>query len=926
MLSSFAFAAPWLLLGLMALPLLWWLLRAVPPAPRLIPFPAIRLLFGLEQTEETPHRTPWWLLALRLILAAALIIGLAHPLLNPGAALDGDGPLVLIIDDDWAAAQSWDDVQAMTADLIDQAERQSLPVLVLSTAPGINGEAPQIDGLTRAADARRRVQALAPKPWSADYTGAAEALAVFAPNFDNEGTANIYWLASGIAAEGSNGSDFVDTLGRWGDVHLVTPPDYALATILERPSIQPGRVTIGARRAGSLAASTKVIQALGEDGRILAQLNLQFDAGETRAETAIELPAEMRNAIARFSVEGDTSAASVILIDEQFRRRPVGIISGSGAEQDQTLVGDRYYLDRALTPYAELRDGSVRELLARQLAVMILADVGTLTDEETENLSTWLDQGGVLVRFAGPRLAEGGDTLLPTILRQGGRTFGGIMSWADPLTLAPFDATSPFAGLAIQDDVTVTRQVLAEPGPELAGKTWARLVDGTPLITAERKGAGWLILFHTTANTTWSNLALSGLYVDMLRRILGLSQGVADVSGDLALAPLLSLDGFGRFNEPSPIATSILSSQFSQAQIGPATPPGYYGTDLARRALNLGPSLGAVTSLFGASNADLPDGVIAESFAQVREVDLKPWFLTAALLLLLADFVIGLVLRGLMPTPRRQSGGRAATSLAIAFILLAAPALAPRSWAQELSGDPEQFAIEAAGAVRLGYIVTGIAEADAISKDGLTGLSAILNARTSIEPAPPAGLDPATDELAFFSFIYWRIVPGQADLSGIALERINQYLRNGGMILFDTADQQFSSGGTGSPGVARLRELVGNLDIPSLQPVPETHVLTKSFYLLQDFPGRWVGGELWVQRPNEHINDGVSPVIVGSNDFAAAWATDAIGRARYPVSPGGERQREMALRFGVNLIMYSLTGNYKADQVHIPAILDRLGQ
>ena len=73
-------------------------------------------------------------------------------------------------------------------------------------------------------------------------------------------------------------------------------------------------------------------------------------------------------------------------------------------------------------------------------------------------------------------------------------------------------------------------------------------------------------------------------------------------------------------------------------------------------------------------------------------------------------------------------------------------------------------------------------------------------------------------------------------------------------------------------------------------------------------------------------NDGVASIIVGSNDWASAWAMDAAGRPVMPVIPGGDMQREMALRFGVNLVMYALTGNYKADQVHLPAIIERLGQ
>ena len=106
----------------------------------------------------------------------------------------------------------------------------------------------------------------------------------------------------------------------------------------------------------------------------------------------------------------------------------------------------------------------------------------------------------------------------------GGRTIGGALSWEQPAKLAPFEADSPFAGLAVPADVTVSRQVLAEPDLDLASKTWARLADGTPLVTAEKRGQGWIVLVHTTANADWSNLALSGLFVEMLRRIELMSQ------------------------------------------------------------------------------------------------------------------------------------------------------------------------------------------------------------------------------------------------------------------------------------------------------------------------------------------------------------------------------------------------------------------
>ena len=208
---------------------------------------------------------------------------------------------------------------------------------------------------------------------------------------------------------------------------------------------------------------------------------------------------------------------------------------------------------------------------------------------------------------------------------------------------------------------------------------------------------------------------------------------------------------------------------------------------------------------------------------------------------------------------------------------------------------------------------------------GLVGLSEALRARTSVEPGAPVGIDIDTDELAFFALIYWPLTPAQQTPTAATVGRLNAYLRHGGMILFDSRDQQLTIGGTGPSGDV-LRRVVGALDVPPLTHVPPDHVLPKSFYLMQDFPGRWAGGSVWVQQPDSRVNDGVSPIILGSNDFAGAWALDEFGRPMFPAVPGGERQREMALRFGVNLVMYALTGNYKADQVHVPIILQRLGQ
>jgi hypothetical protein len=241
---------------------------------------------------------------------------------------------------------------------------------------------------------------------------------------------------------------------------------------------------------------------------------------------------------------------------------------------------------------------------------------------------------------------------------------------------------------------------------------------------------------------------------------------------------------------------------------------------------------------------------------------------------------------------------------------------------------------------RLAYVITGDSEVDAMSKAGLFGLGLQLRARTAYEPLDPVGVDIEKDDLSFYPLLYWPMARAEKDLSPVAVGKVDQFMREGGTVLFDTRDAPISglAGGT-SPGEVTLRRLLSKLDIPPLEPTPADHVLTRTFYLLKEFPGRWSGGQVWVEAlpPVDANNppptpiaarggDGVSPIIMGGNDWAAAWALDEMGNPIAAVVPGGEQQRELAVRFGINLVIYALTGNYKTDQVHAPEILERLGK
>jgi len=541
------------------------------------------------------------------------------------------------------------------------------------------------------------------------------------------------------------------------------------------------------------------------------------------------------------------------------------------------------------------------------------------------------------VRFAGPRLAASDDDLVPVKLRRGGRILGGSLSWDKPQPLAAFSRAGPFAGMPVPDDVTVTRQVLAEPDAALSDNTWATLADGTPLVTAARRGKGMIVLFHVTGDTRWSNLPLSGSFVEMLKRVVALAgtAPAADASGAKTnnvlevIQPSHMLDGFGNFVAPPPTARPV-PSEFS-GSASAEHPPGFYGPPESLLAVNtLAPSDRLAPLDFSPLTT-----ASREIYRTSEPQDLRGPIFLIALSLLLLDTLVVLFLGG--GIQRLIPRSRAATAAVILVSALALTLVQAR--AQEETPNPEvpQSALE----TTLAYVITGDADVDAISKAGLAGLTLFLAQRTALEPGDPIGLDIAHDELAFYPLIYWPIVPGAPRPSDDALKRIDTYMKDGGTVLFDTRDAVVAppgpDGETNSPGMLELRKILSSLDIPELEPVPRDHVLTKTFYLLRDFPGRFDTGQLWVEalpatseeetssRPARG-GDGVSSILITSNDFAGAWATQSDGQPMLPMVEGEPRQREMAFRAGVNIVMYTLTGNYKADQVHVPALLERLGQ
>jgi hypothetical protein len=942
-LGPLALTAPWVLLGALALPLLWWLLRATPPAPRRLPFPAVRLLFGLTADDPVVAHTPWWLILMRLVLALLILLGLAGPILNPDGLARGQGPLVLVMDDTWAAAPTWDDRRTLALDVVERAGREGRPVMLLTTAASAPDQPAAPVRPQRAEAVAETVRALAPRPWGKDLAAALDRLRAA----DGAPAGAAIWIHDGLAAPATE--SLARHLNDHGRLQVRQAGPGRAPLILRPPTIAESAPTVRVERPGpadgaagavALPARTVTVQARDAQGRVVLARPARLEAGAVGAAVALDLPADLRAEVTRLDIQGHAGAAAVVPLGESWGRGLLGLVTGSqgGGAAPVPLLDETHYARQALRPLGELREGSVADLLARPLSMMVMTDGARPDPDAVNRLIDWIRRGGTLVRFAGPRMEPLDPALLPLPLRAGERALGGSLSWTAPGRLAPFPADSPFAGLPVEGaDVAVARQVLAEPSPTLDRRTWARLTDGTPLVTAAPLGAGRVVLVHVTADPRWSSLAMSGLFVEMLRRLAETSAAPASGSGGAppdavaeapaaspgpqanegALAPARLLDGFGRAGPPPPGARALPRALIDRPTVDPAHPPGWYGPPGRGHGVALGAALPAPVPTV----ATLPAGVVAGDLdTATAERDLAPWLLGGAALLALIDMIVGLALRGVLPAPARRRAASlvALVGLGAALALGTAGMVAPPARAQGLEtsagpGEPtlDPLALEAALHTRLAWIAGADAAVDDTAEAGLRTLTDVLARRTSAELGAPVPVDPARDPLAVFPLIYWPVVAGQGPPSPQAARRLNDYLRGGGMLLVDVLD-----------GADAARALDG-VAVPSLIPVPDDHVLTRSFYLLDRFPGRTEGATVWVEEdPVAH--DGVSSVIIGAHDWAGAWATDQAGRAVFPTVPGGNRQREMAYRFGINVILYALTGNYKGDQVHLPAIMERL--
>ncbi|MBM3606779.1 MAG: LytTR family transcriptional regulator, partial [Alphaproteobacteria bacterium] len=431
LLGPLGFAAPWVLAALVALPVLWVILRAMPPAPKRIIFPGVALLAGLVDRAPVARRTPWWLLVLRLAAVAALILAFAGPVWRPVVQPPSEGPLLVVLDAGWAAAPDWAARQTRAERTLAEAATAGRPAALILA----DGRGPETLEFQPADSLIARLRGAQPAAWPSALPADPGAALASAP----QGQLETLWLTDGT--EHDNRLAWLEALSAQGSVTVV-PPARPLRTL----SLAAGDTPSLSLHATDDAAPD--VLAIGPDPQGIERELARLTPGVAAAEdglwlrpVAIDLPPELRNRITRFRIEGETHAGAVVLADDRVRRRKVGLVGDpAGQAEGQQLLAQTHYLRQALAPSADLVEGGLGDVLDTAPDVIILADQVQLA--EIGELADWVNAGGLLIRFAGPRMAASerlmDELLLPVALRQGGRDIGGALSWGDPRGLAPF--------------------------------------------------------------------------------------------------------------------------------------------------------------------------------------------------------------------------------------------------------------------------------------------------------------------------------------------------------------------------------------------------------------------------------------------------------------------------------------------------------
>tara|TARA_R110002126_G_scaffold13118_2_gene56449 strand:+ start:138347 stop:141160 length:2814 start_codon:yes stop_codon:yes gene_type:complete len=921
--ANISFITPQILWFLLLLPALWLFFKAIPPQPKPLNLPTARFLQGIETENAANDELPWWLKLLRVVLFAFIIIAAAAPYIKPleDLSIKGDA-LAIIFENSWAAAPHVEAQQDKVLSLIALAEQQKKNVIFIKTLA--DHEKQSRITLTTPSEARSIVERITLYPWKANHVTLTQDLKGNAEKLKTAKT--FHWLGHGYD-DGDLQSN-INYLNTLGSVSYYKPEDKDGALLIKHALNADTKESHKIIQIdGAFSDNKKSLRVAAKDpfNNILSFVTLKDIRNNSNTDiSALWDAVEMQDGSPNYLQVGLAKHAGAIqYISANIIKQRVGIAAADNTinREESPLIQSLYYLSKAVEGKAPYNISSIQSLIDWKATLIIIPENYALSTNDAGILEQWVSNGGTLLRFPpNANIKQHGKALMPVELLDDERNIAGRLDWQEPLTLGTIPQDSPLNGIPEDKNLEIKRQILAAPALSHAAQSWALASDATPLITARNQGSGRIILIHTQAKPGWSNLPLTGFFINMLHRIIDISTGTR-IAVDRNTALSESLEGalftpykviniHGELiNPPSGLNAQPLKT-IQSSPLSHDLWPGIYRSNNAEIIVNLGDKLQAIRTIYPQKLK-----AVIKPYLKERNINLLPYFIMLIMALILAEWLCIAILSGFTYRYKRKAQNLSALLL---IVLFTAIFIAPHN-AQAAGTDDEA---QRANSLNLAYIKSNNLIIDSMAEKGLSYVANSLQKRTALHDVKVTGVNPAADQLAFYPVLYWPFTEGEHSPETYAA--LNKYINSGGMLFIDMRNGRKISQTLYNKNSALIK-LGNHLAVPLLSPLPEGHVLRKSYYLLSkdNIAGRYTSGDIWLDIGNnaddtlpedQQDSQYVARLLIGSNDWIGLWSDESADIY----------EREKALRFAINLIMYALTGTYKQDQVHTKAILERL--
>ncbi len=896
--GNIVFQNPYFLILLLTFPFFWKYLRSSPLPPSLVKFPAIILVSNHKSIDNTPEKNSFFILLLRILIFIILVLVLSKP--KFGKINHSKFEQLVIIDNSWTSSANWNDRKSKIKELLKSYKFSNFNFTIMSTTQHSKNDILNVT-TNNYEEAKEFLHKLKPFPWEPNYELVKKNLKNKEKNFDS-----VFWFTESIInIEKKKLYEFLkqDNLFIVSSLNENLPPILKLNT----QSNETYEFEITHLDEG---ISNGFIDAYDKNRRLLFRFkyNEKFEKDGEFFKTNVNLvlPVYLKNKVDFFQVNSIRTPSTVVYLNKWEKNKLVGLSTLNSNKNIQELDKGNYYVKKALEKNYKIVEDNLENLLAQNLKIIYIDDSYLIEKSLEKKLLTWLKNGGTLIKLSGKKLIRelnlGNENFFDftfSLLKESSN-LGKNLSLKNFLKIREFDNRSPFFGLVIPNEIKIKKYIQSNVKKSENIETLANLENGASLISAMNFGKGKMILFHVPCNLDWSNLCFSYLFVDLNERIINSIKGFKE-ENERILKPYLSINGFGELEKPYPESLNIIKNLVQkQVKVKYDKPPGLYKDSNGIYALNLSDSLD-----YNFKKFEFEEKIFSINTLNHKGSDLQNILISIVFILFILENLFIMI-------SKQAINFNIKKNFKFLFVFLLIPT-------NLIATEKSIFSLVSSN--KIGYVITKNKNINEINENGLISLSNFITQKTAAIMELPEPIDFYTDELYYYPLIYWSIIDENTNLDENEIKKINNYTKNGGLLIIDCKTQLNNI--LPDDCLKIFRNIFPLNFFSKFKVLNNSHAISKSFYLLNSFPGRR-NNKVFVTSNESQKSDKGASIVLSNNHWTDSWALNKDKDFLFPLLDNIENQRTLSFRFGLNLLIHSLTGNYKTDQVHVPEILKRI--